>query len=106
MARVVDMTGDVITLSYSSYFYLQEHELNEAIRYGQLRYPKFFQEKRYDFHVRTLELWKESGALLLARRPISKKLDGNIVVPDVQYQKSNVYIPGKKTKHIRYRLFK
>ncbi len=96
MARVVDMTGDVITLSYSSYFYLQEHELNEAIRYGQLRYPKFFQEKRYDFHVRTLQLWQESGALLLARRPIAKKLDGNIVVPDVQYQKSNVYIPGKK----------
>lgn len=96
MARVVDMTGDVISLSYSSYFYLQEHELNEAIRYGQLRYAKFFQEKRHDFHIRTLTLWKEKGALVLARRPIAKKLDGNIVVPDVQYKRSNVYIPGKK----------
>lgn len=96
MARVVDMTGDVISLSYSSYFYLQEHELNEAIRYGQLRYAKFFQEKRHDFHIRTLTLWKEKGALVLARRPIAKKLDGNIVVPDVQHKSSNVYIPGKK----------
>ncbi|MGB0937808.1 MAG: tetratricopeptide repeat protein [Colwellia sp.] len=96
MARVVDMTGDVITLSYSSYFYLQEHELNEAIRYGQLRYAKFFQEKRHDFHVRTLSLWQEKGALLLARRPIGKKLDGNLVVPDVQHKASNIYIPGKK----------
>ncbi|MFQ3265133.1 MAG: hypothetical protein ACI9U5_001002, partial [Colwellia sp.] len=31
MAKVQDITGDVVTINFSSYFYLQEHELNEAI---------------------------------------------------------------------------
>ena len=31
MAKVADITGDMITLKYSSYFYPQKHELGETI---------------------------------------------------------------------------
>ena len=96
MAKVSDITGDVITINYSSYFYLQEHELNEAIRYAQLRFEKFFQEKRHNFKISELQSMIESGAIVLARRPDGNVLDGNIVVPDSQFASNSMFIPGKK----------
>ena len=96
MARVKDITGDVITINFSSYFYMQEHELNEAIRYAQLRYEKFFQEKRHNYKISELKSMIESGAIVLVRRPEGNMLDGNVVVPDSHFEKSSVFIPGKK----------
>jgi TPR repeat protein len=96
MAKVSDITGDVVTINFSSYFYLQEHELNEAIRYAQLRYEKFFQEKRHNYKITELQSLVESGAIVLARRPVSDMLDGNVVVPDSHFESSSVFIPGKK----------
>ncbi|MBU2870463.1 SEL1-like repeat protein [Colwellia sp. E2M01] len=107
MAKVKDITGDVVTINFSSYFYMQEHELNEAIRYAQLRYEKFFQEKRHNFKISELEAMVESGAITLARRPVSNMLDGNVVVPDSHFKSSSVFIPGKKEnfaglEHLKY----
>ncbi len=96
MAKVKDITGDVVTINFSSYFYLQEHELNEAIRYAQLRFEKFFQEKRHNFKISELQAMIKSGAIVLARRPEGNMLDGNIVVPDSHFKSSSVFIPGKK----------
>ena len=96
MAKVQDITGDVVTINFSSYFYLQEHELNEAIRYAQLRFEKFFQEKRHNYTVSELQKMVASGAIVLARRPESNMLDGNVVVPDSHFESSSIFIPGKK----------
>jgi len=96
MAKVKDITGDVVTINFSSYFYLQEHELNEAIRYAQLRFEKFFQEKRHNYTISELSAMIESGAIVLARRPKGNMLDGNVVVPDSHFESSSVFIPGKK----------
>ncbi|KGJ87725.1 tetratricopeptide repeat protein [Colwellia psychrerythraea] len=96
MAKVKDITGDVVTINFSSYFYFQEHELNEAIRYAQLRYEKFFQEKRHNYKISELQTMIESGAIVLARRPEGNMLDGNVVVPDSHFESSSVFIPGKK----------
>ena len=96
MAKVSDITGNVITINFSSYFYLQEHELNEAIRYAQLRFEKFFQEKRHNYTIAELQSLVESGAIVLARRPEGNMLDGNVVVPDSHFKSSSVFIPGKK----------
>jgi hypothetical protein len=96
MAKVNDITGDVVTINFSSYFYLKEHELNEAIRYAQLRFEKFFQEKRHNYKISELEAMIESGAIVLARRPEGNMLDGNVVVPDSHFKSSSIFIPGKK----------
>ena len=96
MAKVNDITGDVVTINFSSYFYLQEHELNEAIRYAQLRYEKFFQEKRHNYTITELQALVESGAIVLARRPEGNMLDGNVVVPDSHFESNSIFIPGKK----------
>lgn len=96
MAKVSDITGNVVTLNYSSYFYPQKHELNETIRYAQLRFEKFFQEKRNNFTIAELQAMIESGAVFLVRRPDGNMLDGNLVVPDKQFEASSVFIPGTK----------
>jgi len=97
MAKVTDLTGDIVTVKYSSYFYIQQHELNEAIRYGQLRFGRFFQERRHDFSIAELNTMIESGAIIQARRPDGNVLDGNVVVPDKQFEnKNSLFIPGKK----------
>ena len=96
MAKVSDITGNVVTINFSSYFYLQEHELNEAIRYAQLRFEKFFQEKRHNYTMAELQSLVASGAIVLARRPEGNMLDGNVVVPDSHFKSSSVFIPGKK----------
>lgn len=99
MAKVNDITGDVITINFSSYFYFQEHELNEAIRYAQLRFEKFFQEKRHNFTITELQNLIESGAIVLARRPEGNMLDGNVVVPDSHFKSSSIFFPGKKENY-------
>lgn len=96
MAKVSDITGNVVTINFSSYFYLQEHELNEAIRYAQLRFEKFFQEKRHNYTMVELQSLVASGAIVLARRPEGNMLDGNVVVPDSHFKSSSIFIPGKK----------
>jgi len=96
MAKVSDITGDVVTLNYSSYFYPQKHELGETIRYAQLRFEKFFQEKRHNFSITQLQTMIESGAIMLARRPEGNMLDGNLVVPDAAFANNTVFMPGKK----------
>ena len=96
MAKVYDITGDVVTLNFSSYFYTQENELNDAIRYGQLRSEKFFQEKRHNYKISELEQMIDTGAILIARRPTGNMLDGNIVVPDSNFDSHSVFLPGNK----------
>ena len=96
MAKVADITGDVVTLNYSSYFYPQKHELGETIRYAQLRFEKFFQEKRHNYSITELQGMVESGAIMLARRPEGNMLDGNLVIPDAAFLSNSVFMPGKK----------
>ncbi len=107
MAKVTDITGNVVTLKYSSYFYLKEHELNDAIRYGQLRFGRFFQERRHDFEIAELHRMIASGAIIKTRRPDGNVLDGNVVVPDKQFSNKNkLFIPGKKENSTGIELLK
>lgn len=96
MAKVADITGDIITLNFSSYFYPQKHELGETIRYAQLRFDKFFQEKRNNYSIKQLQAMIESGAIMLARRPEGNMLDGNLVIPDAAFNTNSSFLPGKK----------
>jgi hypothetical protein len=96
MAKLTDITGEIITLNYSSYFYPQKSELNDTIRFAQLRFEKFFQEKRNNFTIQQLKDMVNTGAIFLVRRPEGNMLDGNLVVPDKQFATSKVFLPGKK----------
>lgn len=96
LAKVVDITGNIVTLQYGNMFYLRQRSLKYSIRYGQLRYRKYFEPKRYDFTFERInEMW-QSGAIYLVKRPVLDKLFGNNVSPDKYHFKSDLFVPGNR----------
>jgi len=96
IAKVVDITGDVVTLLYGNVFYWHQQGLIDSIRYGQLRYSKYFESKRYDFTVDELKSMRTDEAIFKVKRPKLNVLYGNYVNQIVENEHSSLYIPGKR----------
>ncbi|GAA6170350.1 hypothetical protein NBRC116592_00200 [Colwellia sp. KU-HH00111] len=96
LAKVVDITGDIVTLQYGNLFYLRQQALKDSIRYGQLRYRKYFATKRYDFTSNQIKHMWHTGAIYLVKRPILDKLFGNYVSPDKVHHSSDFFVPGRR----------
>ena len=96
LAKVVDITGDIITLQYGSIYYFRQQSLKDSIRYGQLRYRKYFESKRYDFSLDNINSLWHSGAIYLVKRPELDKLFGNNVSPDKTALNNHLFTPGKR----------
>lgn len=96
IAKVVDITGDIVTLVYGSFYYQRKHATLNAITYGQLTFKDYFEGKRYDFPLNKVKDLFESGAIYLANRPIRNKLYGNLVGPTEEYSRSNRLTYGKQ----------
>jgi len=96
LAKVVDITGDVVTLRYGNMFYLRQKSLKDSIQYGQLRYRKYFEPKRYDFSFEQIRNMWRSNAIYLVKRPVLDRLFGNYVSPEKVRYNSNLFIPGKR----------
>lgn len=96
LAKVVDITGNVITLRYGNVFYWQKQGLIDSIRYGQLTYFKYFEPKRYDFTLSQLQEMRESEAIFKVKRPELNVLYGNYVNAFIPKESENLYVPGKR----------
>ena len=96
LAKVVDITGDVVTLLYSDFYYYRQRTIKESIRYGHLRFKDYFQKKRYDFKLEQLKTMNESGAIYMVKRPIFKELYGNKIEPYEYSYQSDLFISGKR----------
>ncbi len=79
IAKVVDITGDIITLVYGGYFYQHQHAATNSIKYGQLSFKQYFETKRYNIPFKTIQKMYENHAIYLAKRPVRNKLYGNSV---------------------------
>ncbi len=96
IAKVVDVTGDIITLLYGNVYYLRQQSLKDSIRYGQLRYKEYFETKRYDFSLEKLQSMQASGAIYMIKRPEQNMLYGNYINDPKPESGSSLYIPGKR----------
>lgn len=96
IAKVVDITGDIVTLMYGGFYYQRKHAVINAIYYGQLSFKDYFETKRYDMPHNKIKKMFESGAIYLANRPVQNKLYGNVVSPAEEYYRSNQLTYGKK----------
>jgi len=96
IGKVVDITGDIVTLVYSNLFYQHHHSAIKSIQYGQLSYKKFFEPKRYDLSFSTIKNMHEDGAIYLAKRPVRDRLYGNVVSPYQRKESSSLFVFGKK----------
>lgn len=96
IAKVVDVTGDTITLLYGNMFYLRQQSLKDSIRYGQLRYKDYFEGKRYDLTLAELKAMYDSAAIYMIKRPDQNMLYGNYINDPKPVINSSLYIPGKR----------
>jgi hypothetical protein len=96
IAKVVDVTGDIITLLYGNVYYLRQQSLKDSIRYGQLRYKDYFEGKRYDLPLVELKTMHDSSAIYMIKRPDQNMLYGNYINDPKPELNSTLYIPGKR----------
>ena len=96
LAKLVDITGDNITLIYSNFFYQWQHAAKNSIKYGQLSYRGFFGSKRYDFSLNTIKEMYGSGAIYLVKRPTRNKLYGSLVGSERVKLPISQYIYGER----------
>lgn len=101
IAKVVDITGDMVTLLYGNVFYLRQQSLKDSIRYGQLRYKDYFESKRYDISLAQLKKMHDTSAIYMIKRPDQNMLYGNYIndpKPEAEFS-SKLYVPGKRESH-------
>lgn len=96
IAKVVDITGDIVTLVYGRFFYQYQNAAINSIQYGQLSYKDYFESKRYDIPLKTIKIMYDEQAVYLAKRPIRNKLFGNFIGPEKAKESSNHLTYGKK----------
>lgn len=96
LAKVVDITGDIITLVYGSFYYPRQHAAINSIYYGQLTYKDYFEAKRFDYTQKQIQQKLTSGAIYLAMRPIHDKLLGQRVNPEQRKFRSSFFMQGKR----------
>lgn len=96
IAKVVDITGDIVTLLYGGFFYQRQHAAINSIQYGQLSYKDYFEPKRYDISHHSIKNMHSSQAIYLAKRPVRNKLYGNLVGPEKTRALINPLIYGTK----------
>lgn len=96
VAKVFDITGDVITLRFGDLLFPTKHGAINSVRFGQLRYSDYFQPERFDYSQQELSALRQQGAIYLAKRPVLGKLFGNFVGPRKSQNRSNHLILGRK----------
>jgi len=96
IAKVVDITGDIVTLVYGHFFYQYQNAAINSIQYGQLSYKDYFESKRYDISLNSIKNMYNNQAIYLAKRPVRNKLFGNLVGSEQKKKVSNDLTYGKK----------
>jgi len=96
LAKVVDITGDIVSLVYGSFYYQHQHAAINSIYYGQLSYKDYFEPKRFDYRLPQIQQKFSAGALYLAMRPEHDKLLGQRVSPEQRKFRTNAFIQGRK----------
>lgn len=96
LAKVVDITGDIVTLVYGSFYYQRQHAAINSIYYGQLSYKDYFEAKRFDYKHSEIQDKLTSGAIYLAMRPVQEKLLGQRIGPEPVQYRASIFIQGRK----------
>ncbi|WP_019026821.1 tetratricopeptide repeat protein [Colwellia piezophila] len=105
LAKVVDITGGRVSLTYGNYFYPLKNSLNNGVRYGHSRNFDYFEQQRHNFSSVELDSLFEQGFIYRVVRPefisIGRNravymIDGNPVTNTTVAKEEWFYIPGKR----------
>ncbi len=96
IAKVVDLTGDTVSVIYGNFFYQHQSSFEEAISSGQTRAFSYFGKNSHNFtQAQFTDLYQREG-IVKAARPEGNMLFGNFIISDTGYQVSTSYIPGER----------
>lgn len=105
IAKVVDITGGIVSLTYGNYFYPLKNSLSDGIRFGHSRNVDYFEKQRQNFSSAELNSLFEQGFIYRIVRPDFSALgrnsavymiDGNPVTNTTVVKEKWHYIPGKR----------
>ena len=105
VAKIVDITGGTVSLTYGNYFYPMKNALSNGLRFGHSTNFDYFEKKRHHFSYAELDKLFQQGFIYRAVRPdfniIGRNtavymIDGNPVSSTTEAKKAWHYIPGKR----------
>lgn len=96
IAKVIDITGDIVSIIYGDFLYPNHYSTVKGIKYSQLSYPDYFQPKRFNFTIDELIAMHDSGVIYLAKRPVNNKLFDRAVGPEYTPEPYHFFIQGNK----------
>ena len=105
VAKVVDITGGTVSISYGNYFYPLKSTLDKGIALGHTRDFDYFEKKRHYFSYAELNSLFQQGFIYRAIRPekamVAQNLsayiiDGNIVSNIEKVKTEWRFVPGKR----------
>ncbi|MFT5757277.1 MAG: hypothetical protein ACI9LM_002006 [Alteromonadaceae bacterium] len=94
IAKVVDITGETVSIVYGSVYYTYQRSLESSIRKSRAVTSNYFSRKRVEFTIAQIQGLYSSGAILRAMRPEGHKLFDAFVIRSVKIAKGNTYYPG------------
>ena len=105
LAKVVDITGGTVSLTYGNYFYPLKKSLSNGVRFGHSRNFDYFEKQRHNFSSEELASLFEQGFIYRVVRPefmaIGRNsavymIDGNAVTNITVLKEKWHFIPGKR----------
>jgi hypothetical protein len=105
LAKIVDITGGTVSLTYGNYFYPLKNSLNHAVSFGQSTNFDYFEKHRQNFSYAELNSLFEQGFIYRVVRPeltgIGRNravymIDGIAVTNASVVKEKWHYIPGKR----------
>jgi len=105
IAKVVDITGGMVSLTYGNYFYPLKKSLRDGVRFGHSTNFDYFEKQRNNFSYAELASLFEQGFIyrvvrpelsLIGRNRAVYMIDGNPVTKSTIAQEEWRYIAGKR----------
>jgi len=95
IAKVVDITGDSVSIVYGSVFYNYQRSLESGIRKSRAVTSNYFARKKNEFSFKQIKNLYSSGAIFRAMRPVDNKLfDSFVISSPAKTRQSSTYYPG------------
>ncbi|MEW6991239.1 tetratricopeptide repeat protein [Colwelliaceae bacterium 6441] len=105
IAKIVDITGGTVSLTFGNYFYPLKSSLSKGIHLGHTRDFDYFEKTRKNFSYAELDSLFQQGFIYRVVRPElgliglnmpAYMIDGNIVIDPEKVEKKWKYVPGKR----------
>ena len=94
LAKVFDITGDMVTVRFGGMFYRYQRTIDKSIIAGHVISPYYFERKEYQFSLQELHKMYTEDVLYKAERPHKNILHGVLVIGK---SRVNVKLPPSDT---------